>query len=178
MIRVGLGSICLCIGFGRELNWRDVECQHLTKENCNILCEHTSYDTCDGICFEHWPYIMEKTKWIMRYKFLHSTYQPSGPLVFHRQHYNVAWHIRVGDINLQLGKVDYFLHIAAQLEQLLEGFDYRIYFFAEDPFAIDRPPRGYEFLSQLPQAVFINQMPVDLTLFHFLNADMVITSGG
>lgn len=106
---------------GRELSWDSDECQQLPSKDdklCNLLCIHHSYDTCDGICFEHWPYVMELTKWVMRFKFMHSTYRPERPLVFKPQHYNVAWHIRTGDVMLHWKRTEYFKHIAQQVRQI------------------------------------------------------------
>lgn len=67
-----------------------------------------------------------------------------------------------------------------QLVRLLEGFKVKIHVFAEDPGSGTNPPRGFGFLQDLikGECIFVNDMDTPNTLYHFANADMVISGGG
>ena len=146
----------------------------------------------------------EKIKHIMRIKFRTATFQPAT-FLFEDDFYNVAWHIRVGDISPYWGYYDYFKQLIElvggivlagprlrkssiishtnpypqkQLDNLLEGFQKRIYVFAESPPSGRGPPPGFEFLTDLlPDGIFVNDMDSPSTLYHFANADMVVNFG-
>jgi hypothetical protein len=104
------------------------------------------------------------------------------PLLFDPADVNVAWHLRVGDINLQAGRRDYFLRIRRMLEGALTPDVGRVrhFFFAEARHAsyFGTPPLGFAFLAELfPDARFVTDLPVRETLLHLFNADVVVGLG-
>jgi hypothetical protein len=51
---------------------------------------------------------------VMRWKFQHTLYKPNV-YIFTPDAYNVAWHIRTGDIQLHAGDVGWFRRVHAQV---------------------------------------------------------------
>lgn len=132
-----------------------------------------------GWCFKYKKEAYHKVKNIMRCKFLNTKYRPrSDEVVFEKGFYNVAWHIRVGDIARHANDSTYFQVIKGHLDVALQGYQVRHYFFSEDSGSGTGPPTGFPFLKALfTDSYFVNTMGVEPTLYHFANADLLIATG-
>lgn len=106
--------------------------------------------------------------------------------------------LRSGDITLMSGEQGhrFFMRLKEQLEVVLKGFRVHYHFFVEVPSDEDHvsdpqvPPKEFPFLRdvfQSPRAQnrdesvervsYIKNMDVKATLYHQMNADMIITTG-
>jgi hypothetical protein len=132
-----------------------------------------------GYCFEGLESVSgayESVKWILRHKYASSPYRPPFFLLTNET-YNVVWHLRVGDVNLHAGEREYFFTIWDQVYRAIAplGLPVRNFIFSKN--VRGQPPSGYEFLQELPNVTFVRQIAVDLTLYHMINADMLIGTG-
>lgn len=67
------------------------------KNKCNVLFDAEENVCSEGSCYQsNSPRVYERVKSIVRCKILHSDVKPK--LRYDPTIYNVAWHIRVGDI--------------------------------------------------------------------------------
>jgi hypothetical protein len=99
--------------------------------------------------------------------------------------YNVAIHLRVGDIVLHGEDHIFFTNLRNNIDRVLRHFLHvHYYFFAEDPKqANGNPPSYFTFLDSIftenehTTVSYINDMDIRSTLFHFMNADMLVITG-
>jgi hypothetical protein len=149
------------------------------RHSCNVMIV-TGSQSCklnDKLksCFysKHGAY--DLVKWFVRFQYASSPL--SLPLLYKPHIYNVAWHLRVGDITLLKGSCSFFERVHEQIMIVTQGLPTHIYFFFKLNVAEDRPPPGYQFLSKFNNTSFINNIDEASTIHHFLNADMLVTSG-
>jgi len=145
--------------------------------HCNTLF-WGSDGICDGSCFKDTGLHFDAVKWIFRAKFMRSRYVPKSELLYHVTDYNIAWHIRVGDIELHKSDETFFQSILSQILpalQFLKSGTIRHYVFADCEVC---PPPGYYFLEDLlSHPVHVANMDAEDTMYHFVNADMVVETG-
>ena len=77
-------------------------CNETTFTECNMVCERSYFHQsgAEGFSIFHPSVAMayDRLKHVMRVKFRQSTFVPNVYL-YSEEFYNVAWHVRVGDIN-------------------------------------------------------------------------------
>lgn len=133
--------------------------------------------TPDVTCF-HTPYkAYERAKWRMRRKFLSSKYTPTIALKYDRFGYNIAWHLRVGDITPHKGDDAFFRAIYGYIANATSGIGVKVnhYIFTEDR---RWPIAGYGALAELLDApVLLNHLSSEHTMYHWVNADMLVETG-
>lgn len=152
---------------------------HQSKFACNAIFRVRD-DQCDaayggtGDCFSELKGAYESAKWILREKFSRTTFRPKS-YRFSSSFFNVAWHLRTGDKKLHGKDVRFFKTVLMQVSSALEGFPVRHYFFYEG----HRLPHEFEFLKDLgvPNATFVSGMDPGETMFHFVNANMLVGTG-
>ena len=78
-------------------------CNETTFTECNVVCERSYFHQsgAEGFSIFHPSVAMayDRLKHVMHVKFRQSTFEPKTYL-YSEDFYNVAWHVRVGDINL------------------------------------------------------------------------------
>lgn len=126
-------------------------------------------------------------------QFGHTTFRPEGEL-FQRSEtewINVVAHLRTGDIALHSNDQLFYRKIAEAVE---DAFHFThapkrryLFFYEGDTIksartlqdAVSPPSKGYEsILTTFPTAQFIGVLDPPTTLWHFLQSDILITSGG
>jgi hypothetical protein len=89
-------------------------------------------------------------------------------------------HIRVGDISHPASPV-FLQNVKSSLDILLQDERVHYYFIAEDPKAGDhQPPKGFEYILKTfngTQFTFMNSLDVRSSLYHMMNADMLVMTG-
>ena len=94
-----------------------------------------------------------------------------------RHDIKVAWHLRVGDINLHAGDAAFFVNVHKQLTELLSDLGMPVINVFYSHAGHDRAPTGYDFLSSMPNAMFQGTLSVTDTLLHMSSADVVVETG-
>lgn len=93
-------------------------CDEGTFAECNVMCERSHWDQTDGKGFSIFnPSVAmayDRLKHVIRLKFRQSHFVPRAYL-YSEEFYNVAWHVRVGDITLHADNTVMFENIAAQV---------------------------------------------------------------
>jgi len=149
------------------------------SQECNVLFQN-GYGTCFGDCFFFWHKTYEDVKWLMRYKFLtFSTYEPSR-ILFDITKYNVAWHLRVGDITVHADKRHLFQQVYDHLtNDVLPGLDVHHYVFFDARAQVNGPPQAFQFLADIIKSdvTWVGDTDPALTVYHFINADLLVGSG-
>lgn len=88
--------------------------------------------------------------------------------------------LRVGDIVLHGDSVMYFEKLKQQLDLVLTDFPVHYYFIAERPGLVGQPFPFLNGIFATPEAsrvTYLNDLDVKTSLFHMMNADMLITTG-
>jgi hypothetical protein len=97
-----------------------------------------------------------------------------------QREYNVVIHIRVGDLCYPASPA-FLQNVKSSLDILLQDEHVHYYFIAEDPKAGDRQaPKGFEYILKTfngTQFTFLNNLDVRSSLYHMMNADMLIMTG-
>jgi len=149
------------------------------SQECNLVFQN-NYGSCPGGCFFFWNKAFEDVKWLMRYKFLtFSTYEPSC-ILFDITKYNVAWHLRVGDHTIHTDKQHLFKRVYDHLtNDILPGLDVHYYVFYEANAPVNGPPKEYQFLGDMIKlnVTWIGDTDPALTVYHFINADLLVGTG-
>jgi hypothetical protein len=78
----------------------------------------------DKLCLELFHQAFDHLKHVMRTKFRHSRWRPER-YIFADDQYNVAWHIRTGDISLHRGEAFFFKRVFEQVGRLSLTFTNR-----------------------------------------------------
>lgn len=118
----------------------------------------------------------------VKYKFLYSRrrklLQRTMPLAFRGVGaYNIAWHIRSGDIHLHQDDRLFFLNICDTIKRALDLIQITgsHYIFCEH--CEHGAPKGYEFLANVGDFTFVGGQTLVETLHNFVNADLVVETG-
>jgi hypothetical protein len=86
----------------------------------------------------------------------------------------------VGDIKYAASPA-FLQNVKSSLDILLQDEHMHSYFIAEDPKAGDKqPPKGFEYFSKTfkgTQVTFMNRLDVRSSLYHMMNADMLVMTG-
>lgn len=87
------------------------------------MCERSHWDQTDGkglsIFKPSVAMAYDRLKHVMRLKFRRSNFVPQVYL-YSEEFYNLAWHVRVGDITLHADNIVMFQNIAAQVGKVCE----------------------------------------------------------
>lgn len=153
-----------------------------TRGRCHVLVEGRDWmcegpDGVVGFCQSYKKGGFEAVKSVLRWKFSHSRYRP-GTYLFDPAEYNVAWHLRTGDITLLQGNRTYFEHLWRQIQTITAGLPIRVFFFSSNAAAVKGPPPGFGFLpAVIPGARFVSHLDPPATMYHLVTASMVIETG-
>lgn len=129
----------------------------------------------EAFCPKRTPRLYDKHRHIVMNKFL----KKHGRRTRHSCHHaiTVAWHLRVGDINLHAGDASFFDNIHRQLTTVSGDVGMPITHTFYSYVGHVRPPEGFEFLSAMPNATFQGTLSVTDTLHHMSLADIVVETG-
>jgi hypothetical protein len=138
---------------------------------------------CGGSCYFLQEPRLQRLHHILECAILRSDWSTLPQLAFDPvSYYTVAIHIRTGDIRLHGGAPAYFQRLREQLDNYLAGFEVHYVIIAEAPDKGDSP--AFDFIGDIfvnePPRVrvsHLNQMTVLESLFHMMNADMLVTTG-
>lgn len=82
---------------------------------------------------------------------------------------------------------DFFKNLKQQLDMVLASYHVHYYFLAENPGGGDMPPKPFYFLStyfqnrrsaaQQQSVHFLNDLDVRSSIYHMMNADMLVCTG-
>ena len=90
--------------------------------------------------------------------------------------------LRVGDINLHSSDSGHFEHLQNELHDVLSEWHVHYYFISEAPQKGDNEP-VFTFLpdvfkeDETVKVSFLDHMDVPTSLFHMMNADMLVSTG-
>jgi hypothetical protein len=131
-------------------------------------------------CFSLKGGAYEAYKWHARLLFMRTQSRRYHSIVFDPELYNVAIHLRTGDISLHSNDRQYYTTLLNHVNTAIPiFFSPKFYLFyegtAENNFSL---PNEFSFMQEiLPGATLIGNQDAETCLLHFINADMVITAG-
>jgi hypothetical protein len=175
------------------------------KQQCNVLFNFTSYHCCDYIYTEtehhiqHNCFTFECNKGLLstfrpltlqKYKHAqqdisHSSTASTISSVYYSSEYNVAVHIRTGDVKLHIGNVDYFRNlIQYTVHAHLSHMPVHIYYIGQfgsvsdnNDVMTESPTADWSFLNKLHVNTSFYNPDEQTALHHFIHADMTIITG-
>ena len=167
-----------------EKGWDDIINATDPFDGCNVmLLAHdnscvdvdASGQAKEAFCPTRVPRLYDKHRHIVMNKFL----KMHGRRARHacRHDITVAWHLRVGDINLHSGDVLFFDNVHRQLMAVSSDVGLPLAHVFYSHAGHDRPPTGYDFLSALHNTTFRGTLSVTDTLHHMSLADIVVETG-
>jgi hypothetical protein len=138
---------------------------------------------CGGSCYFLQEPRLQRLHHILECAVLRSNWSTLPQLAFDTvSYYTVTVHIRTGDIHLHDDASAYFQRLREQLDFYLGGFKVHYVIIAEAPDKGDSP--AFDFIGDIfvnkPPRVkvsHLNQMTALESLFHMMNADMLVTTG-
>lgn len=134
------------------------------EESCQTLLT--------GLYSKHKPTFMTK------YHHVLPRHRRSFRRVYTRDAVNIAWHIRVGDVNLHQGDDEFFDNIWTTLDAAVRATNMPV---ANVVFSESAPPtraqHGYSFLARLPNVTHVTGASVVETIFQLTQADVVVETG-
>jgi len=128
-------------------------------------------------CFHSLENAYDNVKWIMRLKFqqkMNSLLHVKKQLHF-SPGYNVAWHIRIGDINLHANDESFFLRIHDHINSATQHLNVPVY--NNVILSGDMLPKDFMFLRTLKNFKFLKGLTIDESIMHFAHADLLVESG-
>jgi hypothetical protein len=173
-------------------------------QQCNLLFNITSYECCSylhsviehhtkhdcftfechkGLFSTFRPLMLQKYKYAQLNTSL-NTLACKSSLVFNTAEYNVAVHIRTGDVKLHVGNVDYFINmIQSTVRTHLSHMPVHIYYIgqfgvSDNTHAMtESPTEDWSFLNTLHVNTSFYNPDEQTALHHFIHADMTIITG-
>lgn len=161
----------------------------LPEGGCNVMYRDVMKGCRDDeLCYTaNEPRAFKRIRDIVRCKFTHVPASVLPDLVYDSTAYNVAVHLRVGDISLKKGDIRYWKNLRDELRELTRRFRKVHYYFFVQRGSEDeegKPPGGYEFLvdlfpsgGRMFKTWFVTEMNEAETLFHMFNADVLVGTG-
>lgn len=155
---------------------------------CSVVCkiDSSSRSFCEGDwCFKTWPGVYAEMQPVFRSLFLRNSWPvPLQPLPCSMKYTRcVVWHLRNSDILLHENDSRFFERVYNTLTSIAKqsSVDIRIYFFFGDKGVNDsvsvNPPHQYDFLSFIPNALFVSSSRPDVDLLLFTKANVLIGTG-
>lgn len=166
--------------------WIDGEWGYLERNmngDFNRSCDVTfssRWDMCTGSCFEKASIVgsFDDVKWRFREVYSKSRFYPSVEVFASCKEsgsISVALHMRSGDITLNNNR-SYTVNVLAQIKSIVSKFPFQVYIFGEDVI------NNFNFFPEVCSTVlntsctFPNISVAD-TLYHLIQADILVTSG-
>ena len=129
----------------------------------------------EAFCPTRVPRLYDKHRYVMMNKFQKRHARRARHLC--RHDITVAWHLRVGDINLHAGDASFFVNVYKHLLTLSRDIGRPVTNTFYSHAGHDDAPIGYDFLSSMPNATFQGTLSVTDTLLHMASADIVVETG-
>jgi hypothetical protein len=152
--------------------------EHHTKHDCfTFECNKGLLSTFRPLTLHKYKYAQKNTP--------HSSSVSTTGVAFNKEEYNVAIHIRTGDVKLHIGNVNYFNNmIQSTVHTCLSHIPVHIYYIGQFGGVSDNtytttesPAADWSFLNKLHVNTSFYNPDEQTALHHFIHADMTIITG-
>ncbi len=161
-------------------------CSYMHSGSVRLSSEYDcfTFECLKGLLGTFRPLMLQKYTYAQQHAPQNTSERTSG-LVFKRLEYNVAIHIRTGDVKLHIDNVDYFSNmIESTVHTHLSHMPVHIYYIGQFGSVSDNgnimtksPTADWSFLNTLHVNTSFYNPDEQTALHHFINADMTISTG-